>query len=231
MEWHRHIDNYCERLDPSFWGEPLNAITNISFILAALWGAVEARRRGITASSIWLVIVLAALIGVGSFLFHTFATIWSAVADVTPIWLFVLCYAIVCLTRLAGVSPRTIFLGTAGLIALGVLIWLLLPAADPATAQPHTHDSPSRFNGSEQYLPAVVFMLIYSAVALWSRHAVRWWFFAATATFMVSLTLRTYDIALCDVWPYGTHVFWHLLNGTMIALLLQGLIRNTKKEV
>ena len=73
-------------------------------------------------------------------------------------------------------------------------------------------------------------MLVYSAVALWSRHAVRWWFVAATAMFLLSLTFRTYDIALCDVWPYGTHLFWHLLNGTMIALLLQALIRNTHKE-
>lgn len=47
--------------------------------------------------------------------------------------------------------------------------------------------------------------------------------------FMISLTLRTFDLALCDVWPYGTHVFWHLLNGTMIALLLQALIRHTRK--
>ena len=50
-------------------------------------------------------------------------------------------------------------------------------------------------------------------------------FTAATVTFLISLTLRTFDMALCDVWPYGTHVFWHLLNGTMIALLLQALIR------
>jgi len=30
------IDNYCERIDPSFWSEPVNAMTNLAFIVAAL---------------------------------------------------------------------------------------------------------------------------------------------------------------------------------------------------
>ena len=31
------IDLYCERLDSSFWAEPINALTNVAFIIAA-WG-------------------------------------------------------------------------------------------------------------------------------------------------------------------------------------------------
>ncbi len=229
MDWHAPVDIYCERTDPSFWAEPLNAVSNLSFIFAALWAGVEARRRALYWPSIWLLICLAAMIGIGSFLFHTHATRWAALTDVVPIWLFVLCYALISIAHLGGVAPRRIAAGLAGLIALGVALWLIWPAADPAASAPA--DSPSRFNGSEQYLPAVLAMLIWSAVALWMRHRVRWWFVAATATFILSLTLRTTDMALCDVWPYGTHLFWHLLNGTMIALLLQALIRNTNKEV
>ena len=35
MDWTASIDGYCERLDPSFWAEPLNAWTNLAFLLAA----------------------------------------------------------------------------------------------------------------------------------------------------------------------------------------------------
>ncbi|WP_432816801.1 ceramidase domain-containing protein [Sulfitobacter sp. JB4-11] len=222
------VDIYCERLDASFWSEPLNAVSNAAFILAALWAAFEARRRRLHWPSIWLLIVLAALIGVGSFLFHTFATGWSALTDVLPIWGFVLAYALISIAHLGGVAPRRIAFVLAALVALGVLFWIALPAPDPAQAP--VPRAPDRFNGSGQYLPAVIAMVIWSVIAVARRHPVRWWFVAATGTFMLSLSLRTYDIALCDVWPYGTHVFWHLLNGTMIALLLQALIRNTNKE-
>ena len=35
MNWTAYIDNYCERLLPGFWDEPLNAISNLAFWLAA----------------------------------------------------------------------------------------------------------------------------------------------------------------------------------------------------
>ena len=31
------IDIYCERLDPSFWAEPINALTNLAFIAVGFW--------------------------------------------------------------------------------------------------------------------------------------------------------------------------------------------------
>lgn len=228
MDWTAPVDIYCERLDPSFWAEPLNAVSNAAFVFAALWAAMEARKRGVRQPSIWLLIVLAAMIGVGSFLFHTFANTWSGFADTIPIWTFVASYTLVCIALIGGAPPRRIAVIVVVGIAIITVLWLANDSPDTATAAPR---APSRFNGSEQYLPAVIAMLVFCVITLWRGHPIRWWFVAATATFMVSLSLRTYDIALCDVWPYGTHVFWHLLNGTMIALLLQGLIRNTKKEV
>lgn len=228
MNWTAAVDIYCERVGPAFWAEPLNAVSNAAFILAALWAAVEARKRKITQPAIWLLIVLATLIGIGSFLFHTFANTWSGFADTVPIWTFVASYTLVSIALVGGAPPRRIAVFVVVAIAIVTVLWLANDSPEEARTalQPR-----SRFNGSEQYLPAVIAMVIFCVLTQWRRHPIRWWFLAATATFMVSLSLRTYDIALCNVWPYGTHVFWHLLNGAMIALLLQGLIRNTKKEV
>ena len=43
--WRSHLDLYCERLGPGFWAEPLNAVSNAAFILAAAYGFVLWRRR------------------------------------------------------------------------------------------------------------------------------------------------------------------------------------------
>ena len=46
MDLTRAIDIYCERIDTAFWAEPVNAVTNLAFILAALYGWRLAAKRG-----------------------------------------------------------------------------------------------------------------------------------------------------------------------------------------
>src|SRR6056297_2093812 len=54
MEWTRHIDGYCERLDPGYWAEPINAVTNAAFLLVAL---IMWRRLGDASLPLALVLV------------------------------------------------------------------------------------------------------------------------------------------------------------------------------
>ena len=35
MEWFEAVDGYCERVDAAFWSEPINAVTNAAFLIAA----------------------------------------------------------------------------------------------------------------------------------------------------------------------------------------------------
>ena len=85
------VDGYCERLVPGFWDEPLNAITNIAFIIAALWLIRLARQAGtLGRPTFYIPMVWLALTGVGSFLFHTLANGWSGVADVLALGLCLL---------------------------------------------------------------------------------------------------------------------------------------------
>ncbi len=62
MDWTRKIDGYCERIDPGYWAEPVNALTNVAFVLAA---ALMWRRTAGLPLGRALCVVLAA-IGVGS---------------------------------------------------------------------------------------------------------------------------------------------------------------------
>ena len=105
MDWRSKVYIYCERgLDPQFWAEPLNAVSNAAFIVAGLAALYRlSTRRDINrGTDVWLLSGLVLVIGTGSFLFHTFAEQWASLADVLPISLFILGFLFVALRSLAG---------------------------------------------------------------------------------------------------------------------------------
>ena len=69
MNWFETIDGYCERIDASFWSEPLNAVTNVVFLVAAIW---VLRREELNNTARALAFLLG-MIGISSFLFHSVA--------------------------------------------------------------------------------------------------------------------------------------------------------------
>ena len=136
MDWNRRIDGYCERTGPEFWSEPVNAISNIAFILAALLCLTLAMRlRRLDGPVIWLDGVLFA-IGIGSFLFHTFATAWAAAMDTGPILLFILSYFTVAMNRYVGLGWGRAILLTLGFLGALVTAATMSRGAGPAILIP-----------------------------------------------------------------------------------------------
>ncbi|MEM9851504.1 MAG: hypothetical protein AAF761_05850, partial [Pseudomonadota bacterium] len=41
------------------------------------------------------------------------------------------------------------------------------------------------------------------------------------AILTLSICLRSLDLILCDVWPIGTHIFWHTLNAIMLPFMIE----------
>lgn len=222
MDWLQAVDIYCERTTAAYWAEPYNALSNLAFPLAALWAAVEARRRRLRQPILWVLIIMAALIGLGSFLFHTHANRWSELADTLPIWSFVGVFVLTAMHHIGGMTWAKVA-RIAGIVVLAVIltIWLLA-FGEGADAVAHQADP---LNGSGQYAPAVMALLAFSFFTGVRRHPAAPWVWAATATFIVSLAFRTVDMAICTRLPLGSHFLWHMLNGLMIGLLLQMLIR------
>ena len=220
MNWVAPVDIYCERLSAAFWAEPFNAFSNVAFIIAAFVAWRTARRLGVRGVDLTVLIVLAGLVGIGSFLFHTFANRWSELADVVPIWTFVAVLVLVAIHRIGGVRPGKLAMGAIGVLAIMIIVMLASGEGDAATSP-----TPPILNGSLQYAPAAIAMLVFSLIGWWRASPMAPWIWAATGTFVISLAFRTVDLALCDVWATGTHFIWHALNGLMIGILLDGMIR------
>jgi hypothetical protein len=226
---------YCERgLDPSFWAEPANAVTNAAFVIAGLatFHVIGERPPGERRVMHGALAALVVLIGVGSFLFHTYATPWAAIADVAPIGLFMLFYFAVTLRSLLRLPVGGAIALTAGFAAC---LW----AAGRITCGP---DGAVEFagggggrclNGSLGYLPALAAMLAIGGVLAVKRHPAARPLLAAGALFAVSVTFRSLDRALCAdtaiaAYPLGTHFLWHTLNALVLFILLRAVILYSK---
>lgn len=211
MDWFAPIDSYCERLHPGLLAEPLNALSNAAFIIAAIWAARAALRRGNREPVIWLLIALVFVIGLGSLAFHTFANQWSVLADVLPITVFIYGYLAFALRR---------FLGFAWWKVAGALIVLFAITFVAENILP-----PGFMNGSGAYLPALVASVLVSIELLRRGHPAHLNVSLASTVLFVSLIFRTADIVMCSLLPIGTHFVWHILNGVVLALYLEAAIR------
>ncbi|EAU41393.1 hypothetical protein FP2506_01460 [Fulvimarina pelagi HTCC2506] len=210
MDWFETIDAYCERTNTAFWSEPLNAITNAAFLLAALIVFVRSRggaRPGLVEMAL---IALVSVIGVGSFLFHTFATRWAGLADVLPITVFIFAY-------FAYALRRFVRLGWIATAICTLLFFVVSPLAEPVF-------SPI-VGGSAAYLPGLFAMLGIGGFLLAGRHPAGRLVFAAGIVFTASLAFRIADDPLCDIMPLGTHFLWHVFNAVTLGLLLTAATR------
>ena len=212
MDWFRAVNSYCERTGPEYWSEPVNAITNAAFIVAALWGWRVASAAGDAGGR--LLAVMLAAIGVGSFLFHTHAQLWSLYADVIPIQVFILAYVYFATVRFFGV-PRW-----AGALAMLAFI--------PYTAV--TSRAIGAFvgplNGTTGYLPVPILIAGYAYALRHARPEASRGLAIGAGILAVSLVFRTLDAGICPAFPLGTHFLWHLLNavmlGWMIGVIVEG---------
>ena len=232
MEWNDQIFRYCERgSDPAFWAEPLNAATNAAFMIAALLAARELARqpagqRGLAEGALAGLLVL---MGIGSFLFHTFATRWATYADTVPIAIFMVAYLAYALRRFLGLGWPWVGLGLAGFIA--ALKFAGEVQCGPGLLSVKSAAPAACLNGTLGYVPAFLAMLMIAGALVANGHPARRHFVWASIVFLVSMTFRTVDLEICDVTrvaghAFGTHFLWHLLNATTLYLLATAAIRH-----
>ncbi|MCY3879319.1 MAG: ceramidase domain-containing protein [Rhodobacteraceae bacterium] len=204
-----YIDGYCERLEPGLWAEPLNALTNAAFIIAAI---VMFIRPGVRNHAVTMILCFWLFaIGVGSGLFHTFATGLTALADVLSIALFVLTYLYASNRYYWGLK----LLPAAGLTVLffpyAALMGFILDRTMPW------------LGGSAAYCPIIILIFAYAFLLRNRLPRVARDLAIGAAILSVSLAFRWLDEPICDAFPYGTHYVWHVLNAVMLAWMIRAL--------
>ncbi len=208
----RAVDHYCERIGDAWNAEPINAATNVAFLIAG-WAAwrLAARRSALDGDRLLAaVIAVIPIVGFGSFTFHTLATRWAEWIDVIPILVFMLLYLWLTMSRffgwpvmlkLAAVSAFFIATFTLEVAVPGTVLW-----------------------GGAMYLPTVaVFLAMGVAPRRWTRGA-RGTFLFSAALFLLAFRLRILDEPLCAALPFGTHFMWHILNAALLYILVRAAI-------
>ncbi len=207
-----YLDGYCERAgDPSLWGEPLNAITNIAFIVAAILAANALHKTpNIFKVDLWLLVAMLLGIGIGSGAWHLIPNGHTVLMDVLPITLFINIYLVAALRRILEL-PR---------LMVGAL-WLAYAGASYLA---QIHLPPDTLNGTIMYIPTFATLVLLTIAIKMRDPVLGKTFVKVLFVWALSLTFRTIDPEICTQFPYGTHFLWHVLNAWVLWKLLTTLI-------
>ncbi len=206
MNWLSPVDIYCERTGPEYWSEPVNAVTNLAFLIAALVVWPRLRGPGMALGKALAAVLF--VIGIGSWLFHTHANRLTGLMDVLPILAFILLYVFAAMRDYFGARPWLAVLAAAGFIPYAAVtrpIFAMIPGLGSSTG----------------YAPVALLVLIFAALLRKRHPATARGLAIGGAILIVSLTLRTLDQPLCDALPFGTHFLWHILNAVMLGWMIE----------
>ena len=212
------MDVYCERVGPGLFAEPLNAVGNLSFLLAAWAAWVLATRTGTLSAGVRALIAIAASIGIGSILWHTYPTPLTLILDIVPTLIFIIWFIWLYTRNVMGMQP--LFAGASVAVFL-LASFLVIPFSNV-------------LHGAPVYTPGLLVTLVlgaFHATHAPERRVARFTLLAAAGVFAAALFFRTIDIEVCSVLPTGTHFLWHILIGLVTYLAMRSLILSTTTQV
>ena len=206
MGWFEPINAYCERTGPDYWSEPVNAVTNAAFLIAAFIMWRRTRGDGLPLATLMVVVLTA--IGIGSYLFHTHANRATALMDVLPILAFILVYVFAATRDLIGTRPWVAWLAVVAFVpyaAALVPVFSMIPG----------------LGSSAGYAPVPLLILGYAVVLRKRAPTTARGLAIGAGILILSLTFRTIDEPVCGALPLGTHFMWHILNGLMLGWMIE----------
>ena len=209
------MDAYCERVGMGLFAEPLNAVSNVSFLLAAWAAWVLAERTGTLSAGVRVLIALAASVGIGSILWHTYPTMLTLLLDIIPILIFIVWFIWLYTRNVMGLRS---LLAVASVAAFLLATFLVIPLSGV-------------LHGALVYTPGLIVTLVLGVFHAREQRAARFTLLAAAGVYLAALFFRTIDNEVCPVLPIGTHFLWHLLIGLVTYLAMRALILSTRTGV
>jgi hypothetical protein len=214
-----HFYGVCERQGPGLFAEPLNAITNIGFLIVAITiYRFYHKHEDIKGRWIWDIHALTFLtfiIGVNSMIFHMMPTPFTELMDTIPIVMFILIYFLSVLFR---IGRTNFFQAAVAFIAFLGFSHMLV------------HQFPRALNDSIGYLSSMIALIMIAVYLHLKARPSSSHFMLAAIIGVTSLFSRAIDREVCDMFPFGTHFLWHILNAVLLYILLKQIIRNVNRE-
>ena len=192
---------YCETLTGYVLSQPLNAISNVAFLIAAWFAYKCLQDRG--AKRLYVLPILLAFVGISSAWWHITDSHLGDILDTFSIVVFASVAVIILLTRISKSKPA---------IALSFVALLSLV---------FTTERSTALNGSLPYVVLLVGLAIAGSIYIRKFPEAKVWLYSSLVTFFVAIVVRSTDIFLCPSIPFGTHFLWHIL----VAALGYQLIR------
>lgn len=208
--WTEQVIAYCERTDFGYWAEPVNALTNAAFVLAAI--LVWPMTRGLALSRALAVVL--ALIGLGSFLWHTHATRWAGLSDVLPIVIFIKLYLFAATRDYLGARVWVAVVVTALFLPYAAGFAWVLGLGVPGLGA----------NGL--YLSVAALIAAYGVIL--RRTPTGRGLLTGAGMLCISLLARMADGPICDSFGLGTHFLWHLINAAMLGWMIRVHVRHLR---
>jgi hypothetical protein len=162
-----------------------------------------------------VLIAIAASVGIGSILWHTYPTMLTLILDIVPILIFLIWYIWLYTRNVIGM--RSLFaVASVAAFMLGTFLFI-----------PYSHV----LHGALVYVPGLMVALVLGVFHATERRVARFTLLAAAGVYMAALFFRTIDNEVCPVLPIGTHFLWHLLIGLVTYLAMRSLILSTTTDV
>jgi len=198
------MDFYCERTNEQIFNEPVNAISNIFFIIVSL-SLIKILRKNQSNKIYYIQPILIFFIGIGSFLFHLNPNIITLYPDVIPIFLFSLSFIFFFNRDVININ----YLNNALLFLLFFFLFLLItPKLNYEI-----------LNGSEFYFANYFFLTMYTIWLYLKKSDFFQLLLLGFIFFNLSILLRSLDNHICEYFSIGTHFLWHFLNAYLLKIL------------
>ncbi|MDP9249385.1 MAG: ceramidase, partial [bacterium] len=186
---------YCESLIGNILSQPLNAISNVAYFVAAFIAYRYLRQQ--KATKLFILPALLGVIGIGSAWWHIANSYVGDMLDTYSIALFASVVTIIFLTKIT----KSKVVVTAFFVVLLFLVFLA--------------ETLAVWNGSLPYVVLLGGFLITGIFYKKKFPSTKLIFLSASLTFLAAITVRSVDIILCPYIPTGTHFLWHILVATL----------------
>jgi hypothetical protein len=187
----------------------MNAWSNGAFLIAAIagWRLLSLSPNAKAHRTIRALTLLAALAGIGGYLFHRSDAPYAKWGETVPILAFMLLYVWLLLRRFFHWN----FVIAIPVLALYAAAVYWLETRAPGSAP----------FGRAMNLPTLVLFLLAAIGFLLRLREAFWPMLWALVLLLASSVASTAGAQICPLLGLGTHVIWHLLDALLLYLLLR----------